>query len=48
LTAAVEAVSHVGLSSRVPTGVIFPFTPPERYGMRNTYEFQMLMYRPLY
>jgi peptide/nickel transport system substrate-binding protein len=28
--------------------VIFPFTPAERYGMRNTYEFQMLMYRPLY
>ncbi|MET7400237.1 ABC transporter substrate-binding protein [Dactylosporangium sp. NPDC005572] len=31
-----------------PPAVIFPFTPPERYGMRNTYEFQMLMYRPLY
>ena len=31
-----------------PPAVIFPFTPPERYGMRNLYEFQMLMYRPLY
>ncbi|WP_460492958.1 hypothetical protein [Dactylosporangium cerinum] len=31
-----------------PPAVIFPFTPPERYGMRSTYEFQMLMYRPLY
>jgi peptide/nickel transport system substrate-binding protein len=31
-----------------PPAVIFPFTPPERYGMRSLYEFQMLMYRPLY
>jgi peptide/nickel transport system substrate-binding protein len=31
-----------------PPAVIFPFTPAERYGMRNLYEFQMLMYRPLY
>jgi peptide/nickel transport system substrate-binding protein len=27
---------------------IWPFTPPERYGLRNLYEFQALMYRPLY
>ncbi|MDT4987237.1 MAG: peptide/nickel transport system substrate-binding protein [Micromonosporaceae bacterium] len=31
-----------------PPAVIFPFTPSERYGIRNLYEFQMLMYRPLY
>lgn len=31
-----------------PPAVIFPFTPGERYGMRNLYEFQFLMYRPLY
>ena len=31
-----------------PPAVIFPFTPGERYGMRNLHEFQMLMYRPLY
>jgi peptide/nickel transport system substrate-binding protein len=31
-----------------PPAVIFPFTPPERFGSRNIYEFQMLMYRPLY
>ncbi|GAA4622758.1 hypothetical protein GCM10023196_016230 [Actinoallomurus vinaceus] len=31
-----------------PPAVIFPFTPAERMGMRNNYEFQMLMYRPLY
>jgi len=31
-----------------PPAVIFPFTPPERFGTRNLYEFQMLMYRPLY
>ena len=31
-----------------PPAVIFPFTPPERYGMRSLYEFQFLMYRPLY
>src|SRR5947208_2487786 len=27
---------------------IWPFTPPERYGLRNLYEFQALMFRPLY
>ncbi|GGU00439.1 MULTISPECIES: ABC transporter substrate-binding protein [Streptomyces] len=31
-----------------PPAVIFPFTPAERMGTRNIYEFQMLMYRPLY
>jgi peptide/nickel transport system substrate-binding protein len=31
-----------------PPAVIFPFTPPERFGIRSLYEFQMLMYRPLY
>jgi peptide/nickel transport system substrate-binding protein len=31
-----------------PPAVIFPFTPAERYGSRNVYEFQMFMYRPLY
>ena len=31
-----------------PPRVIFPFTPPERFGMRSLYEFQLLMYRPLY
>lgn len=31
-----------------PPAVIFPFTPGERYGVRNLHEFQMLMYRPLY
>lgn len=31
-----------------PPAVIFPFTPPERFGTRNLYEFQKLMYRQLY
>ncbi|HZO68324.1 MAG TPA: ABC transporter substrate-binding protein [Kribbellaceae bacterium] len=31
-----------------PPATIFPFTPPERIGIRNLYEFQILMYRPLY
>jgi peptide/nickel transport system substrate-binding protein len=31
-----------------PPVFIFPLTPPERFGARNLYEFQMLMYRPLY
>lgn len=31
-----------------PPAVIFPFTPASRMGMRNNYEFQMLMYRTLY
>src|ERR1700730_2919148 len=31
-----------------PPAVIFPFSPPERFGTRNLYEFQALMYRPLY
>jgi peptide/nickel transport system substrate-binding protein len=31
-----------------PPSTIFPFTPPERIGIRNLFEFQMLMYRPLY
>src|ERR1043166_5273438 len=31
-----------------PPAVIFPFTPAERYGTRSIYDFQMLMYRPLY
>ncbi|HET9168138.1 MAG TPA: ABC transporter substrate-binding protein [Actinocrinis sp.] len=31
-----------------PPAVIFPFTPPERFGTRSVYEFQALMYRPLY
>jgi peptide/nickel transport system substrate-binding protein len=35
---------HVGF----PPATIFPFTPPERIGIRNTLEFQALMFRPLY
>jgi peptide/nickel transport system substrate-binding protein len=35
---------HVGF----PPAAIFPFTPPERVGIRNLFEFQVLMYRPLY
>jgi peptide/nickel transport system substrate-binding protein len=35
---------HVGF----PPSTIFPFTPPERVGIRNLPEFQALMYRPLY
>jgi peptide/nickel transport system substrate-binding protein len=35
---------HVGF----PPSTIFPFTPPERVGIRNLLEFQALMYRPLY
>ena len=35
---------HVGF----PPSTIFPFTPPERIGIRNLFEFQTLMYRPLY
>ena len=31
-----------------PPATIFPFSPPERIGIRNLYEFQALMYRPLY
>lgn len=31
-----------------PPSTIFPFTPPERVGIRNLFEFQVLMYRPLY
>ncbi|WP_408650686.1 ABC transporter substrate-binding protein [Jatrophihabitans sp.] len=31
-----------------PPATIFPFAPPERIGIRNLYEFQALMYRPLY
>jgi peptide/nickel transport system substrate-binding protein len=31
-----------------PPSTIFPFTPPERIGIRNLFEFQVLMYRPLY
>lgn len=31
-----------------PPATIFPFTPPERIGIRNLLEFQALMYRPLY
>jgi peptide/nickel transport system substrate-binding protein len=31
-----------------PPAVIFPFVPGERYGIRSLYEFQFLMYRPLY
>lgn len=31
-----------------PPSTIFPFTPPERMGIRNLFEFQILMYRPLY
>ncbi|GAA3419106.1 hypothetical protein GCM10018952_57270 [Streptosporangium vulgare] len=31
-----------------PPSIIFPFTPPERFGTRNLLEFQILMYRPLY
>lgn len=31
-----------------PPSTIFPFTPPERFGIRNLMEFQALMYRPLY
>lgn len=35
---------HVGF----PPSTIFPFTPPERVGIRNLLEFQVLMFRPLY
>jgi peptide/nickel transport system substrate-binding protein len=31
-----------------PPAAIFPFTPRERIGIRNLYEFQILMFRPLY
>jgi len=31
-----------------PPAAIFPFTPRERIGIRNLYEFQVLMFRPLY
>jgi peptide/nickel transport system substrate-binding protein len=31
-----------------PPATIFPFTPPERIGVRNLIEFQTLMFRPLY
>lgn len=31
-----------------PPSTIFPFTPPERVGIRNLFEFQVLMYRPMY
>lgn len=31
-----------------PPAVIFPFTPPERFGTRNVCEMQALLYRPLY
>jgi peptide/nickel transport system substrate-binding protein len=31
-----------------PPSTIFPFTPPERIGIRNLFEFQMLRCRPLY
>ena len=31
-----------------PPSTIFPFIPPERVGIRNLFEFQSLMYRPLY
>jgi peptide/nickel transport system substrate-binding protein len=31
-----------------PPSAIFPFTPPERIGVRNLSDFQALMYRPLY
>jgi peptide/nickel transport system substrate-binding protein len=31
-----------------PPSTIFPFTPPERIGIRNLFEFQWLMFRPLY
>lgn len=31
-----------------PTSTIFPIIPPERSGIRNVFEFQPLMYRPLY
>src|SRR5262245_5680041 len=31
-----------------PPAVIFPFTPAERFGSRSVYEFQALMYRPLF
>ncbi|MPZ26582.1 MAG: ABC transporter substrate-binding protein [Micromonosporaceae bacterium] len=31
-----------------PPSTIFPFTPPERIGIRNLLEFQVLMYRPLF
>src|SRR5690242_16215792 len=31
-----------------PPSTIFPITPPERMGIRNLFEFQVLMYRPLY
>jgi peptide/nickel transport system substrate-binding protein len=31
-----------------PPAVIFPFTPPERFGTRSLYEFQFFMYRPLF
>ena len=31
-----------------PPATIFPFTPPERIGIRNLFEFQTLMFRPMY
>src|SRR5262249_31607641 len=31
-----------------PPSTIFPFTPPERIGIRNLFEFQVLMFRRLY
>lgn len=31
-----------------PPSTIFPFTPRERIGIRNLFEFQVLMFRPLY
>lgn len=31
-----------------PPSTIFPFTPPERIGIRNLLEFQVLMFRPLF
>ncbi len=36
------------LTPGFPPTVILPFTPPSAFGIANLYEFQTLMYRPLY
>lgn len=36
------------LTPTFPPTVIFPFCPAGEFGIRNIFEFQLLMYRPLY
>jgi peptide/nickel transport system substrate-binding protein len=36
------------LTPGFPPTVILPFTPASEFGIRNLFEFQLLMYRPLY